>query len=186
LQKEAIQLPDNFHHELESFLEKQLDRTNYWLSFAEAKNAALIAFNVAIIAFIAEFQEDLPIFSTVIMILSVVSTVICLISFIPITNNCTTINTHATAVTPNEQKDNLIFWHDIAKLEDENEYINSVISRYCPQNTSCDQPNKLCLDFASEILINSRIAKRKYTYFKIALSVDILALLICVLLFITA
>ena len=113
LQNEAIQLPDNFHHELESFLEKQLDRTNYWLSFAEAKNAALIAFNVAIIAFIAEFQEDLPIFSTVIMILSVVSTVICLISFIPITNNCTTINTHATAVTPNEQKDNLIFWHDI-------------------------------------------------------------------------
>ena len=110
-------MPDNFHHELESFLEKQLDRTNYWLSFAEAKNAALIAFNVAIIAFIAEFQEDLPIFSTVIMILSVVSTVICLISFIPITNNCTTINTHATAVTPNEQKDNLIFWHDIAKLE---------------------------------------------------------------------
>ena len=31
------------------FYEKNLDRINYWLQFAEAKNAAVIAFVVAIL-----------------------------------------------------------------------------------------------------------------------------------------
>ena len=33
-----------------SFFEKQLERVNYWLSYAETKNAAMIALNVAICA----------------------------------------------------------------------------------------------------------------------------------------
>lgn len=33
-----------------SHFEEQLERTNYWLSFAEAKNGAIIAINVALIA----------------------------------------------------------------------------------------------------------------------------------------
>ena len=32
------------------FYEKNLDRVNYWLQFAEAKNAAIIAFVVAALA----------------------------------------------------------------------------------------------------------------------------------------
>ena len=34
------------------FYEKNLERVNYWLQFAEAKNAAVIAFIVAILAVI--------------------------------------------------------------------------------------------------------------------------------------
>ena len=37
------------------YLKEQLERSNYWLTFSESKNAALVAFNVAIIAIIGRF-----------------------------------------------------------------------------------------------------------------------------------
>lgn len=173
-------MPDSFHCELEAFFEKQLERTNYWLSFAEAKNAALIAFNVAAIAFIAEFQKNFPMFSTVIMILFVVSCIICLVSFFPKAYN------RPKMLKTNEQSDNLVFWNDIAMIKDEERYIELVIDRYFSGKNLNREPNKLCYDLASEIVINSRIARSKYNCFKNALKVDVISFLLCILLFVAA
>ena len=38
--------------EILKFHEKNLERVNYWLQFAEAKNAAMIAFTVSVQAFV--------------------------------------------------------------------------------------------------------------------------------------
>lgn len=173
-------MPDSFHCELEAFFEKQLERTNYWLSFAEAKNAALIAFNVASIVFIAEFQKNFRMFSTVIMILFAVSCIICLISFFPKAYN------RPKTLKTNEQNDNLIFWNDIAMIKDEVRYIELVIDRYFPGKNLNGESNKLCYDLASEIVINSRIARSKYNCFKKALKVDMASFLFCILLFVAA
>lgn len=40
------------------YLKEQLERSNYWLTFSESKNAALVAFNVAIIAIIGEIANS--------------------------------------------------------------------------------------------------------------------------------
>ena len=42
-------LDDKKIKNVEEFFSTQLERTNYWLSFAEAKNAGLLAINIAII-----------------------------------------------------------------------------------------------------------------------------------------
>ena len=39
------------YDKIETHFENQLERTNFWLSFAEAKNGAIIAINVALIAY---------------------------------------------------------------------------------------------------------------------------------------
>ena len=41
-----------------SFFEKQLERVNYWLSYAETKNAAMIALNVAMFFFPLIFNKQ--------------------------------------------------------------------------------------------------------------------------------
>lgn len=173
-------MSNKFHSNLEDFFDKQLERVNYWLSFAEAKNAALIAFNIAVVAFVADFQKSFPLISTIIMVCFVLSCIICLISFFPKTEN-----------RPKEKKakrknDNLIFWGDIAFFENEGRYIECVISRYFPGNTLNGEPNKMCYDLASEIIINSRIAQYKYSCFKNAIKVDIFSFFPCILLFVIA
>ena len=40
------------YNKIVSHFENQLERTNYWLSFAEAKNGAIIAINVALITIV--------------------------------------------------------------------------------------------------------------------------------------
>ena len=69
--------------ELVDFFEKQFDKINYWLSFAEAKNGALIALNVAIMAALISIFEVIPVLSALIIILLVISSIICLLSFMP-------------------------------------------------------------------------------------------------------
>lgn len=173
-------MENNFHSKLELFFEKQLERTNYWLSFAEAKNAVLIAFNAAAIAFIVNFQKTFPVFSTTIMILLLMPCIICLLSFFPNLKSRPPKHQHDT------KNDNLVFWGDIANLKDEGRYIELVIARYFPEHTLEGESSKLCYDLASEIMINSRIAMYKYRCFKIALKLNILSFLLCILLFILA
>ena len=64
------------------FYEKNLDRINYWLQFAEAKNAAVIAFVVAILAVIwTSDYSDNPCMVIIISMLYITSLVISLYSF---------------------------------------------------------------------------------------------------------
>lgn len=167
-------MQNDFPEEQHSFFEKQLERTNYWLSFAEAKNAALIAFNVAMIAFLAELTTEGPVFKTILLSLFVVSCIINMISFIPNTNN------RVRKMKTNGFHDNLVFWNDIATLNDEKQYIDLVVEHYFPEMAFDVDHDKLSCDLASEIIINSKIAKRKYLLFRISLVVDILSFILFV------
>lgn len=165
---------------LEQFFDRQLERTNYWLSFAEAKNAALLAFNIAVIAFVAEFQKDHPVMSTVIMFVFIIASLVCLRSFLP---NDTSRPDPGPKFLPT---DNLLFWKDIAHVEDDQKYLARVIEQYYPGTTLNDSERKMFLDFSSEIVINSRIAMAKYSLFTWALRIDFLAFFLSIILLILA
>ena len=165
---------------LEQFLDRQLERTNYWLSFAEAKNAALLAFNIAAIAFVADFQKGLPVISTLVMVVFFAASLVCLRSFLP---NDTSRPNPGPKFLPT---DNLLFWKDIAYVEDEKKYLDRVIEQYYPNATVNDSERKMFIDFSSEIVINSRIAMAKYTLFSWALRIDFLAFLLSIILLILA
>ena len=47
------------YDKIETHFENQLERTNFWLSFAEAKNGAIIAINVALIAVLITIFDKL-------------------------------------------------------------------------------------------------------------------------------
>lgn len=165
---------------IEQFLEKQLERINYWLSFAEAKNAALLAFNIAVIAFVADFQKEHPILSTLVMFVFIAASLICLRSFLP---NDTNRPTPGPKYLP---ADNLLFWKDIAYFEDEKKYLAQVIECYFPDATVNEANRRMLIDFSCEIVINSRIAMSKYQFFTIALRIDFLAFILCFVLLIIA
>lgn len=165
---------------LEQFLDRQLERTNYWLSFAEAKNAALLAFNIAVIAFVADFQKDLPVMSTAVMFIFIIASLICLRSFLPNDTSCPDTGPKFLPT------DNLLFWKDIAYIEDEKKYLTRVIERYYPGTTVNGSEEKMFLDFSSEIVINSRIAMAKYNFFTWALRIDFIAFFLSVVLLILA
>ena len=171
---------DNDIQKLETFFEKQLERSNYWLSFAEAKNAALLALNVAVIAFIAEFQKDFPVISTLIMVVFIASSLVCLWSFYP------NKDSRPKDDKKSSSSDNFIFWNDIAHIENEGKYIECVIARYFPGITLKNTENKLCIDLSCEIVISSRIAAAKYKLFSLALKIDFLAFALSVLLLVAA
>lgn len=167
-------------NKLNTFLEKQLERTNYWLSFAEAKNAALIALNVAMIAFLAELKAECSVFKTLLIALFVISCVICMYSFSPNTTN------RVHTVKAGKIYDNLVFWNDIATMQNEQQYIDLVKERYFKGMTFYIEHDKLSYDLASEIIINSRITKKKYQLFKGALCVDICSFVLCIVFLIVA
>jgi hypothetical protein len=165
---------------LEQFLDRQLERTNYWLSFAEAKNAALLAFNIAVIAFVADFQKDLPVMSTLVMFVFIIASLVCLRSFLP--NDTSRPDPGPKYLST----DNLLFWKDIAYIEDDKKYLTRVIEQYYPATTANDLERKMLLDFSSEIVINSRIALAKYNLFTWALRIDFIAFLLSVVMLMLA
>lgn len=167
-------------NEFKEHLEKQLERVNSWLSFAEAKNAALIAFNIALLAVLAQMHSEFSLFCDVLMIVFVISTGISLWSFIPNTTN------RPQKSTNNDSDLNLIFWSDIAKISSEEVYIEKTIEKYHFSITQDEAKSKLNIDIAKEIVINSRIALRKYSLFRKGLLVDIIMLAVTVILLVIA
>lgn len=166
--------------ELVDFFEKQFDKINYWLSFAEAKNGALIALNVAIMAALISIFEVIPVLSALIIILLVISSIICLLSFMPdLKNSCKEKNNTSTTNL------NLIYFSDIYKIESVHKYIELIRRNYF-QNNNVSVDDKLIYDLANEIMINSGIAVKRYEKFKAALKIDIIALLVMIVFIIAA
>lgn len=156
---------------MKNFLIEQLERTNYWLSFSEAKNAALVALNVAIIAVCTQIDMLGMIMQVVLCILFLVSTACCLLSFSPNLKN----KADGRGVDTIENC-NLIFYGDIAKLGASDTYMSCVKDRY---KLEVDEDEKyLYEDLAEEIVINSQIAVGKYRMFKKAIFIDILAVVV--------
>lgn len=173
-------------HRVEEFFEKQLDRTNTWLNFAEAKNAALIAVNIAVIAVVANLFDKVRILTVIMVAVAMVSSLICLYSFLPNLINKPDNKGRSSSTNPN-----LIYFEDvdaIATADDSVEtYIKQVAEKYFPDK-SLDKikSNNFIYDLASEIIINSQITVRKYKLFKWALKVDLLAFILTVIVFIAA
>ena len=163
-----------------SHFEEQLERTNYWLSFAEAKNGAIIAINVALIAGLITVFDKAQIFCVIAISVFLVSCIVSLISFIPNTKRRPDKNE-----IENTGEKNLLFYGDIASIGTIEEYIKLSINRYF-SNEEMDIVNELVYDLASEVLINSRITVKKYKNFKNAVKIDFIALVMTIIFFCVA
>lgn len=165
---------------LSEHFEKQLERTNTWLSFAEAKNAALIAFNVAMTGVLSDvLSEYMPILVFLLTLL-LISTIAALFSFMPNLGN------RPSPKSKEQKANNLLFFGDIARCRDERDLIEKTKERYFPEMEESADKKNINIDLASEILINSRLAVRKYSLFKTALLFDFFCLVVAAVSFIVA
>ena len=147
-----------------SFFEKQLERVNYWLSYAETKNAAMIALNVAICAALISMSLSDRLY-VIAMVGLLVSTIILMVSFFPFLAN------KASKKEKAKIAENYIFFGDIALIDNAKDYISNVNTCYFNGQKQNSESDKLVLDFANEIIYNSR----QFVAFKWALGIDVLA-----------
>lgn len=154
------------------FYEKQLERVNYWLSFAEAKNAALIVLNFAALTFLATLFQYAPVICSISMIFFLASSFICIYSFYPNESSNT--------------EDNLLFFGDVSKHNEAQEYVKLVSEKYFSGTDDNRNIDKLLMDYSDEILINSKITRKKYKAFRKSIIIDCLGLISCVLAIIIA
>lgn len=147
--------------EQRDFLDKSLDSINYWLQFAETKNAAMIAFVVAMLAVIygGEVINHLTL-KIVITIIYVISLLLSVISFYPKYEKNVWICDGTYEVD-----DNLLFWKDISKYS-VNDYLKAVNEKiFQVESDRFDLAQRM---YAEEIITNARIAKAKYMLFEAA------------------
>lgn len=147
-----------------AFYEKSLDRVNYWLQFAETKHAALIAFVIAVLAVIHSSDSIMSAeYKITLSVGYAISLGISLFSFLPVYK----LNIHIN-VGEYLEKDNVLFWGDICKyaLNDYMIKVNSDI--FTGENNNFTKEEEL---LSEEIIINARIANRKYKLFKYSLFV---------------
>ena len=148
-----IQMNDNSIVEM---LETIFSNVNSWLNFAEAKNAALMAFNIAMLAVTWGSTENAGknILFYGVNLAIVISTIIALKSFKP---------------------DNLLFYEDIAKYSKES-YLIALYKKYQDTVKTEDELLKREIDYADEITYNAKIIVQKYKCFKNAWYVDFIGL----------
>lgn len=139
---------------------------NEWLKFAEAKNAALVAANgAALFGALGLLTGDKPLASW--LHLYLIELAVCLlaglvIAFISFLPEIQIPQARARTPRPGE---NLLFYGDIA-LHSPDTYLNALRSLYGFQN---DPAVPIESHYAEQIVVNSRIAVRKYRRFNNAL-----------------
>lgn len=157
-------------------LRENLQTVVNWLNFAEAKNAAIIAINIAFISMINDIniiRNNNFIFALVAGI-AVLSSLIALIAFFPKSTKGININCNLGT------DKNLLFYEDISKYGTD-EYVCTLYKKYIDKDILPNNLSSLEKDLAEEIIVNSKIAVRKYTLFKLALIFECVALGICFL-----
>lgn len=150
-------------------LEKVFENINSWLNFAEAKNAANIALVVAMIA--AIFSLDTNWWIVCILVVFVMSGILSLITFIP------KMGTVFMNKNKKKQNPNLLYFGDIYVYSGD-EYLFLVYKEYIKKGKL--KYDKYEKDLADEIVYNSAVAMMKYTYFKFAVKLDIVAFVVLV------
>lgn len=159
---------------MENRLQNIFSSVNDWIKFAEAKNAALFAANsTLIIAVLKEisiskwleiwlpYRIGIGIYVGLLITQLALSATICLYSFFP------QIKHLPLAPQKEEPKDtdNLLFYGDIAHYEPKH-YLRCL---YKQQGEYIISTMPLEVDYARQIVVNSRIALRKYHLFTAAL-----------------
>lgn len=172
---------DNLIKDVEAKLKGIFDDVNKWLTFAEAKNGAMIALNGAILAGLAnilfnkDFNEYFNIWIKIFLYISVICTItaiiILLISFLPQLSVFIGMDVYC------EEEYVLIYYGDIAKYKNEKEYIKHIYQYYFNINKSESELSKIELDYGKEIIINSCITVKKLKWFKLALKFTISAVI---------
>lgn len=154
---------------LTDLLDKIFSNVNYWLSFAEAKNAMNIAAVIALLSIILDVQAG-NLLIGLSSVLLIISGVISFASFIPILH-----------IKKNDQKDikkeNLLFYDDIKKYS-EQEYLKKTKEYFDGKDGSKEKLNSF---LSEEIVINSKITSRKYKMFKLAMILNILSLILLII-----
>lgn len=149
-------------------LQNIFDNTNSWLHFAEAKNASLSAFNVALIAIVAELKSSTS-FSILIMIGLILSSIVTIWSFAP-------INTAPEKTPFGFLPENLLHFAYIASLEPE-QYVQKLYATYWNiPNKDLDTVPQIEKDYCKEITENARITMKKQTCFQKGLRICIFTL----------
>lgn len=163
---------------MEEKLEFIFKNVNNWLKFAEAKNAALLAFNLGIIfgtlrlySNFTHVENDLcwlEYYGILALSLLSVSAIICLLSYVP-----------RMEIPWLKQKEgielhtkNVLFFGDIALFSPQN-YITELAKI---NGVSAPESGMYLENIASQIIVNSRIAVTKYKMFGYGIWITITAI----------
>jgi len=146
---------------------------NSWLTFAEAKNGALIALDSGLALAIVSMVLGRCMSRLLLWYLydaigfMVLSLLVALVSFLP--------QSRPSQEKPGaiRERDNLWFYGDIAQY-DRHSYLAALTASLALTNAP---ENRLCADLAGQVITNSRIAVRKYGYFTVAVRLLILGAL---------
>lgn len=159
---------------------------NSWLNFAELKNGAIIATNVAIIfGIFSELSNELEkVYLNIMVSCFILSILVASLSFVPILQNWFIDSKVAQRIYNKYSKiDNLQYYGYISSLSKE-KYLKEIYLKYCDE--VIDTKNKkygICLDLSDEIVVNSKIAIIKYYYFKVATMPLFIGLIMMLLIF---
>jgi len=172
---------DDKHEMIQDLLRGIFNNVNNWLTHAEAKNAALVAFNVACLSFLWDMNitTAIKILYYIVCAGMLISTILALISFFP------KMGKETKDQSAHSDHDNLIFYVDIAKYNKE-QYIKAIFKQYAKMDILDTEVQKIEMDFAEEITYNATVVIRKYKWFNYAIKTEILMLVILVITLIVA
>lgn len=199
-------------NEINDFFKEEFERVNYWLSFAEAKNAALIAINIAIMAVVINVFKGAPILCVISSIAHLLSSAFCLASFIPNLSFVPLKKKRKCGYKENNtsksdlDKVNLLFYGSIAEIGDTGIYYNAVLNKYFlshvtrsivqgkvvtideahAKNTATEDLFNRAYDLAEEIVINSQITVNKYAWFNRAVKMDFIGIVLVIVTLVVA
>ncbi len=172
---------DMIHERVQELLKEIFNNVNSWLAHAEAKNAAIIAFNVACLSLLWDMKDidGGRILLYIVFGGMLFSSIMSMISFFPQTGKET------RGQAGYSDYDNLIFYKDIAKY-DKKEYIKAIYKRYAQVDIADSDILKLEEDFSAEITYNATVVIRKYKWFGYAVITEIVTLVILMFVVIAA
>lgn len=169
------------------------ENTNRWLNFAEAKNGALIGVNGLFLFKSVDYLFEIlnGKLKVDILVVGLMTTVffiailIALKSFFPNTGVYKDRSDISDADTSNADRI-LIFYEDICKYQSSKLYLRDIYKYYMEVNVEIEDLKKMELDYAKEILINSRITSYKYKLFRNAMKLNFIGIFIFIIFLIIA
>lgn len=150
-------------------LKEIMERTNYWLSFAEAKCAGMGVINLTIIIAIFGVLFDkysklscyVLTYLCILLICNIISLIILLIAMLPCLDKLKEQNNNR-----NTEDKNLIFYGDIATYYSGVIYVRDLYKFYEQKDVEDSKISIEERDYAEEIICISKIAIRKYRCFR--------------------
>lgn len=168
--------------DMELRLLTMLQLVNDWLVFAEAKNAGLVALvgaSMTAILTILSLSLDIPtIISAALVWCAVflsVGLILSLFSFIPSRSPHIEIEPSGKVAPPG--LGNVYYYGDLAAFPTGEALIRSVIQKHDLGPSCSKSGSAACIDLALQVIINARIATRKFKLFAIAAALGCVAIL---------